>query len=104
MNLENSVLCEIPKFITLGHTTIETVDKRNLDYISATRSKNCNGLRRGMKIDDRLRYTHDFETMSETTAYRNHIKTSEIETREVFKRETSSPENIQRTLPIYIVT
>ena len=42
--------------------------------------------------------------MSETTAYRNHIKNSEIETREVFERETLSPENIQRTLPMNIVT
>ena len=42
--------------------------------------------------------------MSETTDYPNHIKNSEIETREVFERETSSPENIQRTLPMDIVT
>ena len=42
--------------------------------------------------------------MSETTAYRNHIKNSEIEAREVFERETPSPQNIQRTLPINIVT
>ena len=42
--------------------------------------------------------------MSETTAYHNHIKNLEIETREVFERETSSPENIQRTLPMNIVT
>ena len=33
-------------------------------------------------------HTHDVETMSETTAYRNHIKDSEIETRKVFERET----------------
>ena len=42
--------------------------------------------------------------MSKTTAYCNHIKNSEIETREVFERETSSPENIQRTLPMNIMT
>ena len=66
--------------------------------------KNCNGLRRGTERDDRLGYTHDFETMSKTTAYRNHIKNSEIETREVFEQETSSPENIQHTLPMNIVT
>ena len=45
-----------------------------------------------------------FETMNETTAYRNHIKNNEIETREVFERETLSPKNIQRTLPTDIVT
>ena len=42
--------------------------------------------------------------MSETTAYRNHIKNSEIETREVFERETSSPENIQQRLPMNFET
>ena len=49
-------------------------------------------------------YTHDFETMSKTTAYRNHINNSEIEIREVFERETLSPQKIQRTLPMNIVT
>ena len=38
------------------------------------------------------------------TAYRNHIKNSELETREVFERETWSPENIQWTLPMDMVT
>ena len=42
--------------------------------------------------------------MSETTAYRNHIRNLEIETRGLFERETSSPQNIQRTLPMNIVT
>ena len=37
--------------------------------------------------------------MGEMTAYRNHIKNSELETREVFERETWSTENIQQTLP-----
>ena len=55
-------------------------------------------------MDDRLGYTHGFETMSKTTAYRNHIKHSEIETRQVFEREALSPENIQQTLSRDIVT
>ena len=42
--------------------------------------------------------------MSKTTAYSNHINNSGIETREVFERETSSPKNIQRTLPMNIET
>ena len=42
--------------------------------------------------------------MSETTAYRNHIKNPEIETREVFERETANPQNIQMALPMNIVT
>ena len=74
VNLANSVLSESPNFKRLGHPTIETADIRNLDYISTTRPKNCNRLRRSAERDDRLGYTHDFETMSKTTAYRNHIK------------------------------
>ena len=62
----------------------------NKSYINATRPKNCNGLRRSTDRDDSLGYTNDFETMSKTTAYRNHIKNSEIETREAFERKTSS--------------
>ena len=42
--------------------------------------------------------------MIETTAYRNHIKNSELETRNVFEQDTCSPENIQRTLPTDAVT
>ena len=42
--------------------------------------------------------------MSKTTAYRNYIKNLEIETREVLERESLSPKNIQRTLPMNIVT
>ena len=85
VNLANYVLSKIPNFKRLGHTPIETADIRNLKCISATRPKNCNGLRRSADRDDWLGYTHDFETMSETTAYRNHIKNCEIETREVFE-------------------
>ena len=79
-----------PKFISLGHPTIETVDIHNLEYISSTRPKNCNGLRSITDRDYRPAHTHDCETMSKTTAYRNHIKNLKIETREVFERETSS--------------
>ena len=49
----------------------------------------------------RLGYTHDFETMSETTAYRNYIKNSELETRKSFEQET---ENIPLTRQTYLVT
>ena len=57
-----------------------------------------------MERDDRLGYTHDFETMSETTAYCNYINNLTIEVREFFELETLIPENIQRTLPMNIVT
>ena len=33
---------------------------------------------------------HDFERVSEMTAYSNHIKNSELETRECFERETEN--------------
>ena len=99
VNLANYIVHNIPNSKILGHPTIDTADIRNLGCISATRPKNCNGLRRSTDRDDRMGYTHDFDTMSETTAYRNHIKNSEIETREVFEPETLSPENIQWTLP-----
>ena len=104
LNLANSVLREIPNFKRLGHTPIETSDIGKLECINATKPNNCIRLRRSAERDDRLGHTHDFEAMSETTAYRNHIKNTEIETREVFERETSSPENIQRTLPMNFET
>ena len=104
VNLANSILGESPKFISLGHPTVETADIRNIDFATSTRAKNLSGLRRSTKRDDRLRSTHSFETMSETIAYRNNIKNYEIKTGEVFEREASSPENIQQTLPTDIVS
>ena len=47
VNLANSVLRESPKFITLGHPTVETADIRNINFVTTTRAKNCNRLRRG---------------------------------------------------------
>ena len=85
LNFANSVVRESPKFKRLGHPPIETADIRNLEYISANRTKKFNRLQKSADRDDWLGYTHDFETMSNTTAYRNHIKNSEIETREVFE-------------------
>ena len=88
VNLANSVLRESPKFKILGHPTVETADIRNIDFATSTRAKRLNRLRRGTERDDRLGYTYDFEIMIKTTAYRNHINNSELETREVFERET----------------
>ena len=87
-----------------GYSFINSTQTFYKLHIRATRPKDLNGLWSTTYRDDRLGCTHDFETMSETTAYRNHIKNFEIETREVFEQETSSPENIQRTLPTNIVT
>ena len=88
MSLANYVLSERQKFISLGHLTVETADIRNIDFSTSTRANILNGLLRDTERDDRLGYTHNFETMSETTAYCNHINNSELETREVFERET----------------
>ena len=54
VNLANSVVCESPKFKSLRQPTIETADIRNLNYIRATRPKNCNRLRRIRDRDGRL--------------------------------------------------
>ena len=103
-NLTNTVLSESPKFKCLGHPTVETADIQNINFATSTREKSLNGMGRGNERYDRLGYTHEFESMSETTAYRNHIMNSELQTREVFVWETWIPENIQRTLPTDIVT
>ena len=94
MNLANFVFRKNPKFISLEHPTIKTVDIRNINFSTSTTEKSLNGLQRDMERDGRLGYTHDFDTMGKTTAYRNHIRNSELETREVFEQETWSPENI----------
>ena len=47
-----------------------------------------------MDRDDRMAHTHDIETICKNIAYRNDIRTSEIETENVFEQETSN-ENIE---------
>ena len=76
VNLAKYVLSKSPKFVSLGNLTVETAYTRNIEFATSTREKNTNELRRYRERYDRLGYTHDFETMSETTAYRNHIKNS----------------------------
>ena len=68
VNLGNSDLSESPKFISIGHPTVETVDIRNINFATSTRAKNLNRLRRDTERGDRLGYTHDFETMSKPKA------------------------------------
>ena len=91
VNLANSVLSKSPKFKSLGLPTFDETDIRNLNFAPSIKSKSLNGTWRENSRYTRLGYKHDFERMSETTAQRNHIKNSELETREVFERE---PENI----------
>ena len=91
MNLAKSLSIETPKLAHFGHPPIDTSNVGNLlDVIVATIIDNCNGIWRRTTREDRMAHTHDIETTSETTAYRNHIKNSEIETRNVFERETSN--------------
>ena len=60
VNFANSVVRESPKLKYLGHSPMETAYIQNLDYISTTRPKKCNRLKRITNRDDGLGYTHDF--------------------------------------------
>ena len=84
VNLANSFLSESPKLKSLGIPTANATDIHNLDFPPSTRVKSLNGTRMDNFRYARLGYTHNFVTMSETTAYRNHNKNSELETREFF--------------------
>ena len=88
VNLANSVLSEIPKFKSLGLPAVDETDIHNLDFTPSARAKSLSGTRKDNFIISRLGYTHDFETMSKTTLYRDHINNSELETTESFERET----------------
>ena len=91
MNLAKSLGIEILKHLHFGHLPIETHNVGNLlDGIVTTRIDNSNRIWRRKDRDDRMAHKHDVKTMSETTAYRNYIKNSEIETRKGFERETSN--------------
>ena len=95
MNLASSLGIAIPNLVHFGHPPIETNNVGNLlDGIVITRIYNSNGIWRRTDRDNRMAHPHDVETMSETTAYRNHIRDSEIETRKVFERKTLN-ENIE---------
>ena len=74
----------------------ENVGHRN-DGSVATRVVDQNGIWRPTDRDVRIAPTHgDIETIIEKIAYRKYIRDLELETREVFERETSnqSIENI----------
>ena len=94
VNLANYVLRKIPKFKSLRLPAVDATDICNLDFAPSTRAKSLSRTQKDNVSPSRLGYMHDFETMSGTTAYRNHIKNYELETREVFERER---ENIPQT-------
>ena len=91
MNLANSLGIESTKLVHFGHPPNETNNVGNLlDIIVAIRIDTSKGIWRRMERDNSIAHTNDVETMSETKAYRNHIKHLEIETRNVFEREMSN--------------
>ena len=94
VNLPNFFLSESPEFKNIGLLVVDETDTRNLNFVSSTRPNSLSGKRKDNVSTSRMGYTYDFETMSKTTAYSNHIKNSEFETRQVFERET---ENIPLT-------
>ena len=97
MNLANSLSIESPNLVHFGNPLIETKNVGNLLHgIVATRVENSNGIWRRTYRDDSMAHTHDVETMRKTTAYCNHLRNPEIETRKNLERETSneSIENI----------
>ena len=81
VNLAKFVLSESPKFKILGHPAVNVTDTRNINFFFSARANSLSGTRKDNVSPSRLGYTHDFETMSKTTAYRNHINNSEFETR-----------------------
>ena len=87
VNLTSSVLSETPKFKSLMLPTVDATNIRNFDFAPSTRAKGLSRTLRDNKKDTRQGYTHDFETMSETTEYLNHMKNSKPETKPGFERE-----------------
>ena len=88
VNLANSVISKSPKFINLGLLTFDATGKDNIAFAPSTRAKSLNGMQRDNFKVYWLGYTHDFERVSKTTEYSNHIKNSELETKEVFDLES----------------
>ena len=100
MNLANSLGIEIPKLVHFGHPPIETNNVGNLlDGIASTRIENSNGVWRLTDRGDSMAHMHDIETIRKRIAYRNHIRNSEIETGNIFERETSN-ENIENIVTL----
>ena len=101
INLANSIISESPKFINLGLLNFDAIGKLNINFTPSTRSKSLNGTQRDNFKSDWLASAHGFERVRKTTACSNHINNYELETREVFERET---ENIPLTPQINLVT
>ena len=95
-NLANSVLSKSPKFKILGLLTFDETDIHNLDLTPCTRSKILNGATRDKFRDARLGYTHDFERMSETTAYCRNILSIDSQLNQIDLSTNIFPPNPER--------
>ena len=88
MNFASSFLGESPKFIYFRLLSVNATGKPNSVFSPSTRADSLNGMGGGGRLNgDWLAYSHGIERVSETKAYSNHIKKSELETRNVFERE-----------------
>ena len=96
VNLANSVLSESPKFKILGLPTFDETYIRNLNFTPSTRSKSLNRTRRDNFRDARLGYTHDFEIMSETTAYCRNILSIDSQLNQIDLSTNIFPPNPER--------
>ena len=104
VNLASAVLSEIQKFIHFGLLSFNEMDKPNIAFSLYIRAKTLNGTERDNFKADWLASRRDFETVSETTAYSNHIKNSELETKKVFEQENIQTDNIPLTQQMDFVT
>ena len=86
VNLANSIISESPKLINLGILSFNATCTVNISFSPSNIAKYLNGTQRENFKAEWLASRHGFERVSETTAYSNHIKNSELETREVFER------------------
>ena len=86
VNIANFIISESPKIINLGLSTFDATGKPNTAFAPYTRAKYLSGTRREKIKADWLTSRQNFERANKTTAYCNHIKNSEIETREVFEQ------------------
>ena len=101
VNHVNYIISESPKFKNLRLPTFNATGKPNIDFAPSNRAKSLNGTERDKFKADWLAYRHGLKRVSKTTAYSNHIKNYELETRELFERETK---NISLTRQTDLVT
>ena len=101
VDFANSVLSESPKFKNLSSMLWMQRIYATLDFAPSTREKNLSRMQKDNFSPSSLGYTHYFETMSKKTAYRNHIKNYELESKEFFIRKQK---NTTQTLQTDLVT